>query len=82
MTLMVQGGSSVTTDVPAIPGIPDATLTAAKAGDAVATLAVLQSAEADADDAAFFIDGVAVVGDSIMVMIFAAYLLGARAGSR
>ncbi len=51
--------SYVTTELPAIPGISDATLAAAKRGDAQATVAVLRAAQDYEHDDAFFIDDVA-----------------------
>jgi serine/threonine protein kinase len=51
--------SRVTTQLPAVSGVPDSMLTAAKAGDSAATLAVLEAAHDYADDEDFFIDDVA-----------------------
>jgi hypothetical protein len=51
--------SHVTTPLPARPGISSATLMAAKAGDAAATISVLQVAEDFADDEDFFVDDIA-----------------------
>jgi len=48
-------------EVPAVPGIPNETLSAAKDGDVEASVVVLQAAQHYSDDGAFFIDELAEI---------------------